>query len=58
MQTQRKELNYEGQNIYVGLDVHLKSWNTSIYTDSLHHKTFNGPPQPEALLEYLIFLLY
>ncbi|MDD3321260.1 MAG: hypothetical protein PHS59_07440 [Paludibacter sp.] len=54
MQTQRKELNYEGQNIYVGLDVHLKSWNTSIYTDSLHYKTFNGPPQPEALLEYLI----
>jgi len=31
MQTQRKELNYEGQNIFVGLDVHLKSWNTSIY---------------------------
>jgi transposase len=53
MQTQRKELNYEGQNIFVGLDVHLKSWNTSIYTDSLHHKTFNGPPKPEALLEYL-----
>ena len=53
MQTQRKELNYEGQNIFVGLDVHLKSWNTSIYTDNLHHKTFNGPPKPEALLEYL-----
>ena len=53
MQTQRKELNYEGQNIFVGLDVHLKSWNTSIYTDSLHHKTFSGPPKPEALLEYL-----
>jgi transposase len=53
MQTQRKELNYEGQNIFVGLDVHLKSWNTSIFTDSLHHKTFNGPPNPEALLDYL-----
>jgi transposase len=53
MQTQRKELNYEGQNIFVGLDVHLKSWNTSIYTDSLHHKTFNSPPKPEVLLEYL-----
>jgi transposase len=54
MQAQRKELNYEGQNIFVGLDVHLKGWNISIFTDSLHHKTFNGPPKPEALLEYLI----
>ncbi|NDP21112.1 MAG: IS110 family transposase [Paludibacter sp.] len=53
MQTQRKELNFEGQNIYVGLDVHLKGWNTSVFTDKLHHKTFNGPPKPEALKEYL-----
>ena len=53
MHTQRKELNFEGQSIFVGIDVHLKSWNTSIYTDSLHHKTFNGPPKPEALFEYL-----
>ena len=53
MQTQRKELNFEGQNIFVGLDVHLKSWNTSIFTNSLHHKTFSGPPKPEALFEYL-----
>jgi hypothetical protein len=25
MQTQRKELNFEGQSIFVGIDVHLKS---------------------------------
>jgi len=31
MQTQRKELNFEGQSIFVGLDVHLKSWNISIF---------------------------
>jgi len=24
MQTQRKELNFEGQSIFVGIDVHLK----------------------------------
>ena len=35
MQTQRKELNFEGQNIFVGIDVHLKSWNVSIYTEDL-----------------------
>ena len=53
MQTQSKVLNFEGQNIFVGLDVHLNSWNTSIYTESLYHKTFKAPPKPEALFEYL-----
>ncbi|MBB3186173.1 hypothetical protein FHX64_000336 [Microbacter margulisiae] len=41
MQTQSKASNLEGQNIYVGLDVHLKSWNVSVFTQELHHKTFN-----------------
>jgi hypothetical protein len=31
MQTQRKELNFEGQSVFVGLDVHLKSWTVSIF---------------------------
>lgn len=53
MQTQRKELNFEGQSIFVGIDVHLKSWNVSIFTENLHHKTFNQPPKAEVLLEYL-----
>ena len=29
---QRKELNFEGQNIYIGIDVHLKTWHVSILT--------------------------
>jgi len=53
MQTQRKELNFEGQNIFVGLDVHLKSWTVSIFTENLHYKTFNQPPKAELLSEYL-----
>ena len=53
MQTQRKELNFEGQNIFVGIDVHLKSWNVSIYTDTLFHKSFNQPPKAELLSTYL-----
>jgi hypothetical protein len=36
MQTQKKELNFEGENIYIGIDIHLKSWNVSIFTDDLH----------------------
>ena len=53
MQTQRNELNFEGQNIFVGIDVHLKSWTVSIFTEKLHHKTFNQPPKAELLSEYL-----
>ena len=30
MKTQRKELNFDGQNIFVGIDVHLKSWNVTL----------------------------
>lgn len=53
MQTQRKELNFEGQNILVGIDVHLKSWNISIFTEHLHHKTFNQSASAELLSNYL-----
>jgi transposase len=53
MQTQRKELNFEGQNIFVGIDVHLKGWNVSIYTEDLYHKSFNQLPNAESLSTYL-----
>ena len=53
MQTQRKELNFERQNIFVGIDVHLKSWNVSIFTENLHHKTFTQPPIALLLSNYL-----
>jgi hypothetical protein len=53
MQAQRKELNFEGQNIFVGIDVHLKGWNVSIFTEHLHHKTFNQSPKAETLSNYL-----
>ena len=53
MQTQRKELNFEGQSIFVGIDVHLSSWSVSVFTEKLHHKTFNQPPKAEVLSNYL-----
>jgi len=53
MQTQRKELNFEGQNIFVGIDTHLKNWKVSVFTDNLHHKTFCQPSNVEALSHYL-----
>jgi transposase len=53
MQTQRNELNFEGQNIYVGLDVHLKSWTVCIMTEHLEHKRFTQPPDAKTLYNYL-----
>lgn len=53
MQTQITELNFEGQKVFIGIDVHLKSWNISIFTERLHHKTFNQAPNPEVLNDYL-----
>jgi transposase len=53
MKTQSNKLNFIGQNIYVGFDVHLKSWKVTILTDELTHKTFSQPPKPEVLYNYL-----
>lgn len=53
MLLQRNELDFKGQNIYVGIDVHLKSWTVTILTETQPHKTFSQPPKPEVLAGYL-----
>lgn len=53
MQPQRTGLNFDGQNIFIGIDVHLKSWTVSILTEKLFHKTFTQPPKAEVLRNYL-----
>jgi len=53
MRTQSNKVNFNGENIYVGIDVHLKSWAVTIYTEHLHHKTFSQPPVPILLWKYL-----
>lgn len=53
MKTQSTQLNFDGQNIYVGFDVHLKSWRVTVMTEKLTHKTFSQPPKPEWLYNYL-----
>ena len=35
MQKQRNELNFEGQKIFVGIDVHKKDWKVSIRSAEL-----------------------
>lgn len=53
MQKQINHLNFEGQNIYMGFDVHLKSWQVTLMSDAMTLKTFVMPPQPEVLSNYL-----
>ena len=40
--------------LYIGIDVHKRSWSVSIFTDILHHKTFSQPPLPKALQKHRI----
>jgi len=53
MQNARNEINFKGQNIYVGIDSHLRSWKVTIMTENLLHKTFSQDPKPELLANYL-----
>ena len=53
MQTQRNKLNFKGQNIYIGIDVHKKDWKVQIQSSSLTYKRFSQPPSTEALVSYL-----
>jgi transposase len=46
-------LNFAGENIYVGFDVHKKDWKVTIMSDQVIHKTFAQPPNPEILVNYL-----
>jgi len=54
MQRQRNGLNFEGQNIYVGMDVHKKSWIVTIMSEHLEHKTFSQLPDTKSLHQYLV----
>jgi transposase len=53
MQRQITKLDFKGQNIFVGIDVHLKSWTVTILTEELLHKTFTQPACAETLCNYL-----
>ena len=47
------KLDFTGQPIYIGLDVHKKSWSVSIYSEQCEHKTFTQPPETDTLVRYL-----
>jgi transposase len=47
------KLDFSGQPIYIGLDVHKKSWSVSIFTRYGEYKSFSQPPKAEKLIQYL-----
>ena len=55
MQTQNKTMtpDFTGQNIYVGIDTHFKTWMVSIYSDEFELKTFGQEPDVDRLENYL-----
>ncbi|MEX2235102.1 MAG: IS110 family transposase [Cyclobacteriaceae bacterium] len=53
MQTKVNENTFSGQSIYVGVDVHLKSWKVTVMAGDIHYKTFSAPPESEKLVNYL-----
>lgn len=53
MPNTRKEISFNGQNIYVGIDTHLKSWTVTILTENSFHRKFSQDPSPYVLKNYL-----
>ena len=50
---QSKEINFDGQNIYIGIDVHLKTWNVTIITQSGYKKKHSQKSSAKELFEHL-----
>ncbi len=50
---QSKQLDFSGQNIYCGIDVHKKSWKVSIRSDHMELKTFSQNASAEDLIKHL-----
>lgn len=45
--------DFSDQYIYIGIDVHLKQWQVSIFTDYGEFKTFSQPGEAAVLISYL-----
>ena len=50
---QSTKINFEGENIYVGIDTHKKNWKVALYHKEVSLKTFSQEANPEFLVRYL-----
>lgn len=49
----KQRADFTGKSIYVGIDVHLKSWDVSIWFDKEHLRSFRQPPEAAKLIATL-----
>jgi transposase len=54
MTLKRTILDFVGQHVFVGLDIHKRSWTVSIMMEAVAFKTFVQPPSVELLVRYLL----
>ncbi len=45
----REKVIFSNKNLYVGMDVHEKSWNVSIFLEDMFIRSFTQQPSVEAL---------
>jgi transposase len=45
--------NFEGQTIYVGMDVHKDSWNLGLHLNDIFVKNVHQKPNPQQMVDYL-----
>lgn len=54
MQTQViKKIDFTGQELYVGLDVHKKSWHVTVLSENICLRSFSQPPSSFTLSNFL-----
>ena len=53
MRSKSTNVNFAEQTIYVGIDVHKKSWKVTLRSKHHHLKTFSQNPDPDLLVRHL-----
>lgn len=53
MKSKVRTISFKGQKIYIGIDVHLKSWTITIMVEEVVYKTFSQNPNAGLLFNYL-----
>ncbi|HYQ55695.1 MAG TPA: IS110 family transposase [Draconibacterium sp.] len=48
-----KKIDFTGQILYVGLDVHKNSWHVTVLSENICLKSFSQPPSPLKLFTFL-----
>jgi transposase len=53
MQKKGNKISFKGQRVYIGIDVHLKSWTITVIVEEVIYKSFSQDPNASVLLNYL-----